>query len=315
MKKINKKYISALLFSAVFFNFQEAEAGWLDEDDPLKSLTALPRTCAIDQLQYNLVANGQTIWSGAFQYGNIAAHHSGINQVFIGDGNHVREDPFKVDASRSSWFNKTIQIKPTKLTPAINSDTDYYWFAINWDHAKFMCQTIYSNLFNSSYRIRPSYSSVSFNGTGSQVASMSYPTLVKRRPSGEYRFNARFYYDNQTPSASYSQNGSTLNFRVNEPGNGWFDGAYKVKVNSIILYLEGTSYNSGNIVGSFSQSGDNYNYSMSLSTLKSRVGNITGNYRWHVKVQDNYGNSADHTVGTITLDGTAPEISMGQHDR
>ena len=308
MKKINKKYISALLFSAVFFNFQEAEAGWLDEDDPLKSLTALPRTCAIDQLQYNLVANGQTIWSGAFQYGNIAAHHSGINQVFIGDGNHVREDPFKVDASRSSWFNKTIQIKPTKLTPAINSDTDYYWFAINWDHAKFMCQTIYSNLFNSSYRIRPSYSSVSFNGTGSQVASMSYPTLVKRRPSGEYRFNARFYYDNQTPSASYSQNGSTLNFRVNEPGNGWFDGAYKVKVNSIILYLEGTSYNSGNIVGSFSQSGDNYNYSMSLSTLKSRVGNITGNYRWHVKVQDNYGNSADHTVGTITLDGTAPEI-------
>ena len=102
MKKINKKYISALLFSAVFFNFQDAEAGRLDEDDPYKSLTALPRTCAIDQLQYNLVANGQTIWSGAFQYGNIAAQHSGINQVFIGDGNHVREDPFKVDASRSS---------------------------------------------------------------------------------------------------------------------------------------------------------------------------------------------------------------------
>ena len=183
MKKINKKSISTLLFLAVFFNFQEAEASgayvpYGPPADPFKSLTALPRTCAIDQLQYNLVANGQTIWSGSFQYGNIAAQHSGINQVFIGDGNHVREDPFKVDASRSSWFNKTIQIKPTKLTPAINSSTDYYWFSANWDNARNNCRRIYSNLLNGSYKIQPSFSNVSFNGTGSQVASMSYPTLV-----------------------------------------------------------------------------------------------------------------------------------------
>ena len=256
MKKINKKYISALLFLAVFFNFQEVEAskacqslggGCSRASYPMNNVYALPRTCLIDQLQYSLIANGQTIWSGSFQYAPIDGN-SGLRAVALGHGNYVREDPFKVDAGRSSWFNKTIQIKPTNMTTAINSsrDVDYYWFSRDWDTATKNCRTIYSYLLNSSYKIQPSYSSVSFNGTGSQVASMNYPTQINASSTyGEYRFNARFYYDNQTPSASYSQNGSTLNFWVNEPGNGWFDGAYKIKVNSIILYLEGTSYNSG----------------------------------------------------------------------